>query len=306
MVILHHRSGTAVPGKTVGLRKLTRVGEKPPPLADGEGGLTSPVPRDPERGLQLLRVKRHYYSRSDLIAGAETMESVDAIISENMAADRIRAHGLRPPNRILLCGPPGTGKTLTAQIVSSSLGCPFAYVAFDSLVSSYLGSTASNMRRVFDYMGEQRMVVLFDEFDSIGKRRDDPHEHGELKRVVNSFMQMLDEYEGGTVIMAATNHHGMLDDAVWRRFDDVLYFDLPDQARRALLFEKYLGALRRDGDIDVGRLAAATRGHSAADIMQVCVAALRKGIVRGEDAVSGDDVARSLAEQKRRKKMRGT
>lgn len=286
-----------MPGKTVGLRKLTRVGEKPPTLADGEGGLTSPVPRDPERGLQLLRAKRHYYSRSDLIAGAETMESVDAIISEKMAADRIRAHGLRHPNRMLLCGPQSTRRTLTAQIISS-LGRLFAYVAFVSLVSSYLGSTASNMRRVFDYMGKQRMVVLFDEFYCIGKRRDDPYEHDEFKRVANSFMQMLDEYKGGTVIMAATNHHGML--------DDVLCLGLPDQARRAPLFEKCLGAIGRDSGINVGRLAAATRGHSAAEIMQVCVAALRRGIVGGGDAASGGDVARPPAEQKRRKKMRGT
>ena len=286
-----------MPGKTVGLRKPTRVCEKPPPPADGEGGLTGPVPRGPERGLQLLRVKRHYYSRSDLIAGAETMERVDAIISENMAADRIRAHGLLPPNRILLCGPPGTGKTPTAQIISSSPGCLFAYVAFVSLVSSYLGSTASDMRRVFDYMGKQRMVVLFDEFYCIGKRRDDPYEHDGFKRVVNSFMQMLDEYKGGTVIMAATNHHGML--------DDVLCLGLPDQARRATLFEKCLGALGRDSGINVGRLVAATRGHSAADIMQVCVAALRRGTAGGGDAASGGDVARSPAEQKRRKKMRG-
>ena len=285
-------------GKTAELRKPTRVCEKPPPPADGEGGLTGPVPRGPERGPKLLRVKRHCHSRSDLIAGAEAMEGVDASMSENATADRIRAHGLRPPNRMLLCGPQSTRRTLTAQIISSSLGCLFAYVAFVSLVSSYLGSTASNMRRVFDYMGEQRMVVLFDEFDCIGKRRDDPYEHGELKRAVNSFMQMLDEYKGGTVIMAATNHHGML--------DDVLCLGLPDQARRALLFEKCLGALGRDSGINVGRLAAATRGHSAADIMQVCVASLRKGIVGGGDAASGGDVARSPAEQKRRKKMRGT
>ena len=88
------------------------------------------------------------------------------------------------------------------------------------------------MRKVFDYMGEQNMVVLFDEFDSIGKRRDDPNEHGELKRVVNNFMRMLDEYEGDTVIMAATNQHKMLVEAAWRRFDATLYFDLPNHVRR--------------------------------------------------------------------------
>ena len=263
------------------------------------------MPRDPERGLSLLRIKLHCCSRNDLIASRETMGSVRAIMLVNMAAGRIRAHGPRPSSRILLCSPPGAGKTQTAQMVSSSLGRPLAYVAFDSLASSYPGATASNMRRVLDYMGEQSMAVLFGEFDSIGKRRDDSHEYGELMRVVNNFMQMLDEYEGDTVIMAATNHHGMLDDAVWGRFDDTLYFDLPDRARRALLFEKNLGALGRDGYIDVRGQAAATGGHSAADIVRACVAALRKSIVRGDDAVGRDDVARSLSEQKRRSKLRG-
>ena len=306
-VIFRPRRATGMAGRAVEVRRLTRVGERPSGQeeAEGEEGLERPVPLDSERGLPLLRVRRHCRGRADLIASDETMEGVDAIISENLAADSIRACGLRPPDRILLCGPPGTGKTLTAQVVSGALGCPFAYVAFDSLISSYLGETASNMRKVFDYMEKQRMVVLFDEFDSIGKRRDDPHEHGELERVVNNFMQMLDEYEGSAVIMAATNHHGMLDEAVWRRFDVTLYFDLPSQARRALLFEKYLRALKRSGDIDVRGLAAATRGYSAADIMQVCTAALRKSIVRGGDEVGGDDVARSLAEQRRQKRMRG-
>ena len=304
-VILRPLLAAGMAGRTTGLRRLAKVDERQAAQGEGGSGLDHPVPRDPERGLPLLRIRHQCYDRTDLIVGDDTAEGVDAIISENLAADRIRACGLRPPDRILLCGPPGTGKTLTAQIVSSALGCPFAYVAFDSLISSYLGETASNMRKVFDYMEKQRLVVLFDEFDSIGKRRDDPHEHGELKRVVNNFMQMLDEYEGSAVIMAATNHHRILDEAVWRRFDATLYFDLPDQACRALLFEKYLRALKRHNDIDVRSLATAARGYSAADIMQVCVAALRKSIVRGEDTVSKDDVARSIAEQKRQRRMRG-
>ena len=268
-------------------------------------GLTAPVPRDPVHGLPLLRVKRHYRALDDLVVGAEIMGAVESVIAENRAADKIRSYGLRPTSKILLCGPPGTGKTLAAQVVASALNRPFAYVAFDSLVSSYLGETASNMRIVFDYIGEQRMVVLFDEFDGIGKRRDDPHEHGELKRVVNNFMHMLDEYEGGTLTMAATNHHHTLDEAVWRRFDDVLYFDLPDQARRKSLFEKYLRAVRRDADIDAGALARATRGYSAADIMQVCVGALRRSIVEDRPVVRRADVVRSLSDQRRRKRANG-
>ena len=89
---------------------------------------------------------------------------------------------------------------------------------FDSLISSYLGETATNLRKVFDFIKSGRFVVLFDEFDIVGKKRDDPHEHGEIKRVVGNFMQMLDNFEGKSIIIAATNHQHLLDVAVWRRF----------------------------------------------------------------------------------------
>ena len=295
--------------KTAAMRRLPLAGRGREPRGAGSGsGASDPaasVPRDPERGLPLLRIRRHYYDLEDLIVDAEVMGAIKSIISENRAADKIRSYGLRPSDRILLCGPPGTGKTLTAQVVASALGRSFAYVAFDSLISSYLGETASNMRSVFDYMGGQSLVVLFDEFDSIGKRRDDPHEHGELKRVVNNFMQMLDEYDGGTLIMAATNHQHVLDEAVWRRFDDVLYFDMPDHARRRALFEKHLRVMRRDGDIDTKALARSTNGCSAADIMQACVGALRRSIVEDRAAVSRADVLQSLSALRRRKRANG-
>ena len=302
--------------KTAALRKLPLAGRKQEPRGTGGIGsgltaaaaaaaLASTVPCDPERGLPLLRIRQHYHALDDLVVGAEVTGAIESIISENRAAGKIRSYGLRPSDRILLCGPPGTGKTLTAQVVASALGRPFAYVAFDSLISSYLGETASNMRSVFDYMEGQSLVVLFDEFDSVGKKRDDPHEHGELKRVVNNFMQMLDEYDGGTLIMAATNHQHVLDEAVWRRFDDVIYFDMPDHARRMALFEKHLRVMRRDGDIDTKALARATSGCSAADIMQACVGALRRSIVEDRNAVSKADVLQSLSALKRRKRANG-
>ena len=310
-VFLRPRRAAGMAEKVAELRRLPSSAERRQERRGGAGGgaenppAPAPVPLDSERGLPLLRVKRYYHALGDLVVGAELMGAVESIISENLAAGKIRSYGLRPTDRVLLCGPPGTGKTLTAQVVASALGRPFAYVAFDSLISSYLGETASNMRRVFDYIEGQSMVVLFDEFDSIGKRRDDPHEHGELKRVVNNFMQMLDEYDGGTLIMAATNHHHALDDAVWRRFDEILYFDLPDHARRKALFEKYLRVMRRDDDIDAAALARLTRNYSAADIMQVCVGALRRSIVEDRPSVGRADVVRSLSDQRRRKRANG-
>ena len=134
-----------------------------------------------------------------------------------------------------LCGPPGCGKTLTAEVIASELGRPVAIVRTDSVVSSFLGETAANLRKVFDFVAKSPMVALFDEFDALGKEREDASEHGELRRVINAVLQMLDAYEGRSLIIAATNHEGMLDTAIWRRFEEVLFLEPPTvaQLRRA-------------------------------------------------------------------------
>ena len=120
----------------------------------------------------------------------------------------LKTYGLRPSDRILFCGPPGCGKTLTAEVIASELGRPFAVVRTDSVVSSFLGETAANLRKVFDFAAATPSVMLFDEFDALGKEREDASEHGELRRVVNAVLQMLDAYDGRSLILAATNHEG--------------------------------------------------------------------------------------------------
>lgn len=262
-----------------------------------------PIPRDSEKGFPLLQVREQYFSLRDLIVKDETKERIEYVIAENRGAERLRSHGLKPKQKILLCGPPGTGKTLTAKIISSVLGYPFVYVLFDSIVSSYLGETATNLRRIFDFVEKGKWVVLFDEFDIVGKKRDDPHEHGEVKRVVNNFMQMLDNYEGESILIAATNHQHLLDVAIWRRFDEVIYFELPDTRLREQLFGKYLGVLRRSGDVGLAELAKTTNGFSPSDIAQVCENALRKSIISQEPELSRRTVLWAVTEQKRKKKI---
>lgn len=260
------------------------------------------IPSDDENGFPLLRIEKHYHSFDDLIVTEDTREKLLSIVTENKSAKDLLAYGFQPETKILLCGPPGTGKTLSARVLSSEIGYPFAYVHFDSVVSSLLGQTATNLRRIFDFIEVGKFVILFDEFDIVGKRRDDPHDHGEVKRVVNNFIQMLDRYASASIIVAATNHQHILDKAIWRRFDDIIYFDLPDHSRRKLLFEKYLRVMRREKKVKPDKLAEITSGYSAADISQTCEKALKRSIMHGSKIVLQDHVAWAIREQKRRMK----
>ncbi len=260
-----------------------------------------PIPRDREKGFPLCEIRENYYGFHDLIVEKELMRKLKRLIAENESAEIIRSHGLCPKKKILLCGPPGTGKTLTSQVLSSEFGFPLVYVRFDSIVSSYLGETASNLRKIFDFIEHGQWIVLFDEFDIIGKRRDDPEEHGEIKRVVNNFMQMLDNFSGESILIAATNHQHLLDVAIWRRFDEIVYYTMPDKQRREKLFNKYLKVLRVEDDVDVHKLVALTDAFSPSDIAQVCADALKLALIAGEKSVGLDEITRSINDQRERK-----
>ena len=261
------------------------------------------IPTDGESGFPLLHIDERYHNFDDLIVTDETKDRLMSIVLECAHAKRLLAFGFSPESKILLCGPPGTGKTLSARVISSEIGYPFAYVHFDSIVSSLLGQTATNLRKIFDFINAGRFVVLFDEFDIVGKKRDDPHEHGEIKRVVNNFMQMLDRYDGPSIILAATNHQHLLDKAVWRRFDDVVYFDLPDGSRREQLFAKYLRVMNRELGVNPGELAEETPGYSAADIAQTCENALKRSIMENSRIVLRTHMEWAIGEQRRRMKI---
>ena len=260
------------------------------------------IPRDAEKGFPLLHVNEQYNDFSDLIIADETREKLEDIVAENISYKKLLSYGLEPKNKILFCGPPGTGKTLSARIIGSSMSYPLVHVVFDSILSSYLGETATNLRRIFDFIKKGKFVVLFDEFDIVGKKRDDPHEHGEIKRVVNNFMQMLDDFQTQSILIAATNHQHLLDAAVWRRFDDIIYFEIPDDKKRIKLFEKYLSVMRREKDFTLKQLSKMTDGYSAADIAQICKDALRKSIMNDEKIVTNDHIMWAVNEQRRRKK----
>ena len=153
---------------------------------------------------------------------------IEEIILQQRQRDLLRSHGLTPKRKLLLVGPPGCGKTMTASVLAAECRLPLLFVQLHSLISKYMGETAAKLHHVFDAMGETRGVYLFDEFDAIGATRAAGNDVGEIRRVLNSFLQFLERDDSESIIVAATNFMDMLDDALFRRFDDVITYELPD------------------------------------------------------------------------------
>ena len=246
-------------------------------------GLVETIPEDRERGIPLLSVREPGRCIEDVVLSHENLSLVKEILHEHNREEVLKTHGLRPSDRILFCGPPGCGKTMTAEVIASELGRPFAVVRTDSVVSSFLGETAANLRKVFDFAAASPMVVLLDEFDALGKEREDASEHGELRRVVNAVLQMLDAYEGRSLIIAATNHEGMLDTAVWRRFEEVLFLKPPTRAQLCRLLAVKLRGVHRDFDVEKIAERDMFKGATHADVERILRRALKEMVLKGGD-----------------------
>lgn len=250
-----------------------------------------PLPRSKEDA-DLIRLINPRRTLERQILTSETERAVLDVAEEHQQAATLRASGLYPARKVLFVGPPGTGKTSTAEALASELGLPLAQVNLAAVVSSLLGETSRNLSAIFDAARSESWVVLFDEFDSLGRERSDRSEHGELKRVVNTFLQLLDAFRGASVIVAATNHPSMLDDAVWRRFDVVVGFDYPTRGQVEQLIRKLFRKV--SVDLSPRRSSEILTGLSQADIESVCMDAMKRLVLRGGEAVTEQDLRKAL------------
>jgi SpoVK/Ycf46/Vps4 family AAA+-type ATPase len=258
-----------------------------------------PLPRGRD-DLPLLRVVQPEYTFDDLVLGPEVRATLAGVVAELRERERIRAYGIRPRSRLLFVGPPGCGKSATAQAMAYELGFPIAKVHLATVVSSYLGETARNIDGIFQFCAQGTWVLLFDEFDSLAKERADRGEHGELKRVVTAFLQLLDEFSSDSPVIATTNHPALLDEAVWRRFDDVLLFPPPTPAEISLLIAKKLRAIAHDPI--PARLSAAMKGLTQADIENVCYSGIRLALLDGRATVLVRDLEAGLMRMEERQR----
>lgn len=197
---------------------------------------TEPPPADVDAGLALLRI-HSADNAPEPILGQEVSEIIGRFLRERIESDRLLREGFGPPRTLLLKGAPGTGKTMLAFSLARKLNLPLVVLDLATSISSYLGKTGSNLRRSLDYARAKPCVLLLDEFDAIGKRRDDSTEVGELKRIVNVLLKELEEWPMHSVLVAATNHPELLDPAINRRFDIVIQLPLPGEAEREAILK---------------------------------------------------------------------
>ena len=200
----------------------------------------SPIPVDSESRLDVVEVNYPDDDQENLIFNPSTRKQIQNFIDGIRQKEKILKFGVDVQNSLLLYGPPGCGKTSAAIYIANELELPIVTARLDSMVSSLLGSTAKNIKKVFSFANDKPCILFLDEFDAIAKARDDSHELGELKRVVNSLLQNIDTFIGNNTLIAATNHHELLDNAVWRRFSETIFIGPPSIDERTELIVFYL------------------------------------------------------------------
>jgi SpoVK/Ycf46/Vps4 family AAA+-type ATPase len=242
---------------------------------------------------------------SDVVLTDDNRNKIEQCIREFSNWDVLMSNGVYPTRRILFYGPPGCGKTMTAGAIAAEIGIPLLYVRFDAIVSSYLGETASNIRKVFDFVDGDSYVMLFDEFDAIARSRNDQYEHGEIKRVVNTFLQQIDNFKGRSMVIAATNLEQSLDYAIWRRFDSTLRFDMPDNNEKVRLFNLKLKQFKGSENLII-EFISDMENFSHADVERASLAVVKRCILDGRRMYNKNDIEQAILQQKEMVSLRKT
>lgn len=259
--------------------------------------LATVVPTSKDNGLALIEERPAIRDQKDIVLSDTTGSALDEILQEHNRADVLRSYGLQPARKLLFFGPPGCGKSLAAEVIASSLSLPLVLVRLDSLISSFLGETASNLRKVFDYFAQYPVVGLFDEFDALTKDRGDSADHGELKRSVNAVLQMMDGYRGPSILIATTNYESLLDKAVWRRFDEAIKFEMPNVEQIKRLLAMKLSGVRRNFEPSDTGIATLFKGMAHADIERVLRRAVKDMVLTGREFLEKAHLDAALARE---------
>lgn len=277
------------------LRKTLEAGPSQPSRPKA----LAPLIPFPEAAGDFIELIEPSHNHKDIILSPENIRVFLGLLKEFRRAEEVRRRGLPVRSKLLFCGPPGCGKTLCAEIFASELGLPLYLVKIDRLISSYLGETAANVRKIFEFARKQPCVLFFDEFDALARARGDDSEHNELRRVVNSLLIFIDRITPKGFLIAATNLDHALDPALWRRFDEVVWFDRPNRR----MIDRFLRMKFKNVMIafDPTTRAADLEGYSFAEIERVCIQAIKSAIIEKRKEVREGDFSEALTDERRRK-----
>lgn len=240
----------------------------------------------------------------DLFLPADCERACRELVEEQQRASLLRAHSLEPRHRVLLVGPPGNGKTSLAEAIAEALAVPLFVVRYDAVIGSFLGETATRLRRVFDYARTTPCVLFFDEFDAVGKERGDLHETGEIKRVVTSLLMQIDDLPSYTVAAAASNHPELLDRAVWRRFQLRLELPAPTRAQIRRYIERFADTFDEPLGASADEIAASLGKTSYAEVEEFCVGVRRTHVLSMGEQPLHNIVANSLKQWRAKARQR--
>ena len=287
--LLEKEAGRLRSTKKTGVSKRLENLAKKIPNTNNFGAASLSAERNIEIGNpDLVTEYRPSISPEDVVLNADAKQAIASLFKEWEDNKRLISFGLNPINKILLYGAPGTGKTKLANAIANQLNMPLVLVRLDELISSYLGKTGKNLREIFDIAKERPVVLFLDEIDTIAKHRADEKELGELKRIVTVLLQNIDLFPAHSIIIGATNHEGILDKALWRRFPLKIKLELPSPKSRALLIDLFLRDIPKD--IKSSFVVEITNGLSGSEIFDLCQQALKDYIISGEERMQPKNI----------------
>ena len=267
--------------------------------AKGSRGASVPIPFASPRGTVegLLEMRATRIKLKDVVLNATLLARIGDVLRQQRRRDWLREHGKAPNRRILFVGPPGSGKTMSAEAVAGELNLPLFVIRLEGLITRFMGETAAKLRLIFDETAKRRAVYLFDEFDAVGGQRTATNDVAEMRRVLNSFLQFMEEQNStDSVIICSTNHPSLLDRALLRRYDQVLEFDTPTAEQIRKLISSNIAPMKAPR-LAWKKVTDAAGGLSQAEIVRATDDAVKTAILDERNQLSEADIIGRLQER---------
>jgi len=244
----------------------------------------------------LVLIEKPETPKSSLVMPEALEKRIDRILHEYKQRNKLKSHGLKHRRKILLAGPPGTGKTMTARVLSQELDLKLNTIQVDRLVTKFMGETSAKLRQIFDLIKRTHAIYFFDEFDAIGAERSMDNDVGEMRRVLNAFLQFIEQDHSDSIIIAATNNPKLLDNALFRRFEDILNYNLPNEKERQMLIENIMGTFL-DASFVWKNVLKLSAGLSHAEIDYACKDTIKGMILSGKTKGNAILLSQALKER---------